>query len=117
GCLIIFTTILTTLLIFIPKAIIIAKGGDPLSIKLFSPIGAAFGFLETVAGEGQMPGLGAAKSLNMPGVALAAGKIGRSNQGSDLSNAFHQHGKIGPVNEQSEHKSSLYKAYRWVPSP
>ncbi|CAH1803320.1 unnamed protein product, partial [Owenia fusiformis] len=58
GCLILFTTILTTLLIFISKAIIIAKGGDPLSMKLFSPIGAAFGFLETVAGEGQMARFG-----------------------------------------------------------
>ncbi|CAH1790802.1 unnamed protein product, partial [Owenia fusiformis] len=75
GCLILFTTILTTLLIFIPKATVIARGGDRLSQKLFSPIGAAFGFLETVAGEGQMPGLGGSKSMEMPSVALAAGQI------------------------------------------
>ncbi|CAH1790803.1 unnamed protein product, partial [Owenia fusiformis] len=40
GCLILFTTILTTLLISIPKATVIARGGDRLSQKLFSPIGA-----------------------------------------------------------------------------
>ncbi|CAH1776652.1 unnamed protein product, partial [Owenia fusiformis] len=94
GSLILLTTYLTTLLVFVPKAIIISRGDDSLSQKLFSPIGAAFGFLDTVAGEGQMPGLGADRSLSMPGVALAAGKIEKSDQMSTLYNAYHHFGKI-----------------------
>ncbi|CAH1778904.1 unnamed protein product, partial [Owenia fusiformis] len=98
GCLVLITTLLTTLLILTSKVIIIAKGGGPLYMKLFSPIGAAFGFLETVAGEGQLPGLGAAKSLNMPEVALAAGKIELSDRKSVLDNADHHHDKGGHLN-------------------
>ncbi|CAH1776391.1 unnamed protein product [Owenia fusiformis] len=114
GCLIVFTTILTVLLIFIPKAIIIARGGDPLYQKLFSPISAAFGFLETIAGEGQMPGLGAVKSYRMPGVALAVGRIEPGGQTSVLCNAYHHHGKTdnagikssnGPIDTYYESKN------------
>ncbi|CAH1778533.1 unnamed protein product [Owenia fusiformis] len=98
GCLILFTTILTTLLIYISKIIVIAKGGDPLSMKFFSPIGAAFGFLDNVAGEGQMPELGADNSVNMPEVALTAEKTELSDNKSVLHDADHNHDKIGLAN-------------------
>ncbi|CAH1791924.1 unnamed protein product, partial [Owenia fusiformis] len=101
GCLILFTTILTTLLIFIPKATVIARGGDRLSQKLFSPIGAAFGFLGTVASEGQMPGLGASKSMKMPGVALAAGTIERSGYNTSLYKEYHHHGTPGSTSSNN----------------
>ncbi|CAH1803288.1 unnamed protein product [Owenia fusiformis] len=93
GCLILFTTILTNLLIYVPKVIIIERGGDPLSMELFPSLGAAFVFLKIFAGENQLPNVGSGRSLGLPKIDFAAGKIELNDNNYLTNNAEYHHGK------------------------